>query len=152
VKALNTKKYIVLRILVGVVFIVSGLEKLFSSTENIIYVIQSYQVLHHAFLEQLAALILPWFELFLGVFLVLGLWRKQSALAVMGLSAMFAVAVGQALLRKLPLSNCGCFGELLHFPLYVTFILDLILISSGWVLYTRSQDTMPLSLDKLFED
>ncbi len=151
-KRFNIKKFVLLRILLGFVFIVSGLEKLFSPTENIIYVVQSYQILHNELLERLAALTLPWGELFLGVFLVLGLWRKQCAMAVIAVSTMFAVAVGQALLRRLPLSNCGCFGELLHFPLYVTLILDIILISSGFVLYTHLKDTRHLSLDKLFED
>jgi len=148
----NTKKFVLLRILVGVVFVVSGTEKLFSTTENIIYVIQGYQILHNSLLERLAALTLPWAELFLGIFLLLGLWRKQCAMAVAGISVMFAIAVAQAMVRGLPLSNCGCFGELLHFPLYGTLILDLILISSGVVLFIRFTETRDLSLDQFFEE
>ncbi len=151
-KELQAKKYVLLRILVGFVFVVSGLEKLFSSTENIIYVIQGYQMLHNPVLERLAALTLPWAEFLLGIFLILGLWRKQCGMAVTAISAMFAVAVSQAMVRGLPLSNCGCFGELLHFPLHVTLILDLILISSGIVLLTRLNETLSLSLDQLFEE
>ena len=62
--------WFLLRILIGSIFIVSGLGKLLSPYQNFLYVIQAYQLLP-AWGEALAAQIFPWVELLIGIFLAL---------------------------------------------------------------------------------
>ncbi|HTP59065.1 MAG TPA: MauE/DoxX family redox-associated membrane protein [Spirochaetia bacterium] len=72
--------------------------------------VQRYQVLP-GFLVPPAAFILPFFEIFLGVYLAAGLFVRASALAGTVLFAIFLAAQIQALIRGLKL-DCGCFGAL----------------------------------------
>ncbi len=114
----------VLRIAVGLVFVVSGLEKLLSPPANFLYVIRSYDVLPDG-LARLTAVGFPWIEFLTGVFLVLGL-ETRFALAVALIMTMgFLGMVGQAMVRRLPLDSCGCFGDLISVPLPLIFLSDL---------------------------
>ena len=60
--------YIIIRIIIGSIFLVSGLEKLLSPYQNFLYAIQAYQFLP-SWAEVLSAQIFPWIELLAGVFL-----------------------------------------------------------------------------------
>ncbi len=57
----------------------------------------------------LLAVTLPWVEAVAGLFLILGVWRREAAATVSALLVVFLVAVGQALMRGINLENCGCF-------------------------------------------
>ena len=111
------------RILIGMLFIVSGGEKLIWPYQNFLYVIESYQILPGA-LETIVARVFPWIELFLGIFLVLGLWLSQILRGALVTSATFIVVVSQALVRQLPISECGCFGQLISLGLEKIILLD----------------------------
>jgi uncharacterized membrane protein YphA (DoxX/SURF4 family) len=141
--------FVILRVLIGVMYVVSGFEKLISPYQNFLYVIQGYE-LFPSLLENLAAHVVPWIELFLGVFLVLGLRLKQALWAVLTLTAMFIVIVAQALLRKLSLVECGCFGDFISLPLYVILILDMAVLFVVNLLMRKEDRTSVLSLDSYF--
>jgi uncharacterized membrane protein YphA (DoxX/SURF4 family) len=64
-----------------------------------------------AFLVSPLAYILPFFEIFLGVYLAVGLFVRASALAGTILFAIFLGAQVQAVIRGLVL-DCGCFGAI----------------------------------------
>jgi len=115
--------YTLLRILIGVVFLVSSLGKLFSPYQNFQYVIQAYQLLP-SWAEVLTAQIFPWIELMVGVFTLLGLWTGWALRGAMLLFAIFITVVGQALIRHLSLENCGCFGEWIHLQPQVVIVMD----------------------------
>lgn len=55
------------------------------------------------------ALLLPFFEVLLGGYLVLGLYTRAAAIAAVVQLAIFAAAIASAVSRGLSLS-CGCFG------------------------------------------
>ena len=59
---------------------------------------------------RLVAAILPWFEVFCGVALLIDGWAETVRPVVTVLFAVFVVMLGQAWLRGLDL-NCGCFGS-----------------------------------------
>src|SRR5262245_30475370 len=101
----------VLRVLIGLMFIVSGGEKLIWPYQNFLYVIQGYQLLP-ASAAMAAARVFPWVEFLVGVFLALGLWVPLALRAAAGMFTLFILIISQALLRKIPLGECGCFGEL----------------------------------------
>ena len=111
--------------------------------------IQGYEMFP-SYLEQFSAHIVPWLEFLLGVFLVLGLWLRLTLKAQCLLTASFIVAVGQALLRHLPLEDCGCFGEAFHFPLKTIILLDSALLAVIILLFLRLPKTARFSLDRYF--
>ena len=142
--------FVVVRILIGIVFIVSSSEKLIGPYQNFLYVIQNYQLLP-AFLENAVARLFPWIELFVGVFLLLGLWLKLVLRAALVLLMIFIVVVAQALIRHLDITECGCFGGLVSVPPVKVMIFDSILLSFTALLLFRFQRTSVFSLDQYFE-
>ena len=141
--------FVVLRMMIGGIFVVSGFEKLIAPHQNFQYVIESYQVLPR-FLEIATAFVFPWIEFFTGLFVVVGLglgWALRTALLLL---TVFIVVVAQAIVRKLPITECGCFGELFSFPLKVVIVFDsfLFLLTSGLLL--NVSDAKRFSLDQYF--
>jgi uncharacterized membrane protein YphA (DoxX/SURF4 family) len=58
----------------------------------------------------LLAVTLPWVELVAGLLLIIGLWRREAALATALMLVAFIGAVSWALLHGVDLANCGCFS------------------------------------------
>lgn len=141
--------FVVLRVILGIFFIVSGSEKLISPKENFLYVVQSYEVLPKS-LENIVVQIIPWWEFLLGVFLMLGLWLKPVLMGLMILTAMFINVVGQAIIRDLPITECGCFGDLVSVPLPVVLTMDSTLLVLFIFLLIRLPKTSCFSLDHSF--
>ncbi len=123
---LTKNMFIILRVLLGSIFLVSGLEKLLSPYQNFLYTLEAYQLFPN-WLGLGVALGFPWVEVLTGIFVVLGLWTQVALRAVLILFAGFIVVVGQALLRGLPLDNCGCFGDLVHVPARWIIVFDSVL-------------------------
>lgn len=119
---------IVSRVLVGALFFYSGLSKLIQPIEYFEVAVAQYDIVPQKFIH-LVCLILPWVELVFGAFLLIG-HRTKKASAVLGvLTALFQLILGQALLRRLPMDECGCFGGgFIHFTLYQSFALDTLLV------------------------
>jgi len=140
---------LILRIALGVVFTVSGFEKGFNHAENFLYVIQQYQVLP-APLDQMVSIVFPWIELLVGMFLILGLWLPVMLRLSALMNASLALLVGQAILRKLPIEDCGCFGELMHLPLQGVFLLDIGMLAAALFCLGNLKVTSLLSLDSLY--
>ena len=86
---------LLLRFVIALIFIVSGIEKLISPRENFLYVLQAYEVFPDL-LESVASMVFPWIELGIGVFLALGLWLRLAAAALACMSGSLVVVVAQA--------------------------------------------------------
>ena len=142
--------YTILRIIIGSIFLFSSLGKLFSPYQNFLYVIQAYQVLP-LWAEVLSARIFPWVELFIGAFVLLGLWTPWALRGALILFGFFVVMVGQALLRNLPLESCGCFGEWIHLKPQMVIILDSLSLLLTFVLLRNIASTKKFSLDSYFD-
>ena len=119
--------WFIVRFLIGCVFLVSGFEKIITPYQNFLYVIEGYEILPTSF-ATLVAKVFPWIEIFVGIFLVLGLWLKESLTAAIILFLVFIGVVAQALVRQLPIGECGCFGELISFPLKGVLLMDICLL------------------------
>lgn len=132
---------------IGSIFVVSGFEKLIGPYQNFLYVIQNYSFLP-LFLAEIVARLLPWVEFFLGIFLVSGLWLKWTLRAVMALLLMFMAVVVQALIRNLPIEECGCFGALISLPLPILQAFDMTIFVLTWFLSFRGKDAERCSLDR----
>jgi uncharacterized membrane protein YphA (DoxX/SURF4 family) len=142
--------YVILRIVIGGIFLVSGLGKLLGPYQNFLYVIQAYQLLP-SWAEILTAQIFPWIELLIGVFLLSGLWTSWGLRGALILFGIFVVVVGQALIRDLPLENCGCFGGWIHLKPQTVIIMDSMCILLAFLLLRRLSHTKKFSLDSYFD-
>jgi len=94
------------RLILGGVFIYASLDKI-AYPKEFASIVTRYQILP----EKLAiyfAFLLPWLELFLGIFLILGFFIRESAISLSFLIFVFMIAIA---IRSLagPIGNCGCF-------------------------------------------
>jgi len=142
--------YAILRVIIGSIFLVSSLGKLFSSYQNFLYVIQAYQLLP-SWGEVLTAQIFPWVELIVGVFVLLGLWTPWALRGALVLFGVFVVVVGQALLRGLPLESCGCFGEWIHLKPQVVIVMDSLSLLLTLVMLRNILQAKKFGLDFYFD-
>jgi uncharacterized membrane protein YphA (DoxX/SURF4 family) len=141
---------VILRVLIGLLLIVSGGEKLLSHYQNFLYVIESYAFLPTP-IEKLAALTVPWIEFLVGISLVLGLWLNWSLKLAVGLFTCFITIVSQAIIRQLPITECGCFGEGLSFPLHVILLFDSCVFICLIFLNLTMGKAKNVSLDEYFQ-
>jgi len=142
--------YVILRIIIGSIFLVSSLGKILSPYQNFLYVVQAYQLLPSAG-EVLAAQIFPWIELIIGTFVLLGLWTPWALRGALVLFGIFVVVVGQALIRGLPLENCGCFGEWIHLKPQTVIIMDSLSLLLTYLLLRKLSHTKKFGLDSYFD-
>ncbi|GEM_PF-568328 len=141
--------FVLSRLLIGCFFVVSGGLKLLSPYENFLYVVQSYEI-HTASLDRMIAWVVPWTEFLAGIFLVCGLWLKIVLKTLAFLIAGFILVVAQAILRNLPIRECGCFGELFSVPLPAVLLIDNSLLLLTWWLLKKIDKTKNFSLDSYF--
>ena len=115
-KSLNEKKtgrnwkksiFLMCRLILGGVFIYASVDKILhpAAFAEAVY---NYKILPDALIN-LTAIILPWLELILGVFLILGLWLPGAALLSNLLLLTFFGALVFNLARGLDI-HCGCFS------------------------------------------
>jgi len=142
--------YSILRLIIGIIFLVSSLGKLLSPYQNFLYVVQAHQVLP-SWGELLTAQLFPWIELIVGVFVFSGLWTPWSLRGAALLFGVFVVVVGQALLRGLPLENCGCFGEWVHLKPQMVILMDSACLLLTLFLLSRISSVKKFSLDSYFD-
>ena len=99
---------LIFRIILGIIFIYASYDKIldpaafsknihnFHTTDNLVWV------------ENLVALILPWLELIVGVFLIFGVFLEGSTSITIGLYIFFILILSQAVFRGIDV-HCGCF-------------------------------------------
>lgn len=141
---------VVIRIILGFLFIVSGMEKVISPAANFQYVIEGYAIFPPV-LAHAASVVFPWMELFTGLFIMLGLWLSQSLVSLLLMTTTFIVIVGQAIIRKLPLENCGCFGNLIHLPLQGVIMLDSVIFALTVLLLLNTTEASKFGLDAFYD-
>ena len=105
-----------LRVATGGLFAFSGWSKLTRPVQEFQYAMEQYQ-LFSALATRIISEFLPWFELVLGTFLILGFLRKISAVLLSLLNIGFLTVLISALIRGIDVANCGCFGESIHLTL-----------------------------------
>lgn len=132
------------RVFVGAVLVYAGASKAAAPAEEFALVIGAYDVIPTSMSLPLAGL-LPWIELIVGWALILGVQARMAAVAAGAMTTMFLVAIGSVLARGIPIPNCGCFGEAMHFTPGHAFLFDSLLAALCWIVFTAEPD--PLSLD-----
>ncbi len=102
--------FLLLRLALAAIFVVSGFQKLTSPYQNFLAVIEKFEIIKGAPATWLA-LSLPWLEFLIGVFFALGLWTRLSLYILWAMNTTFVVILSLSLIRKLDIQSCGCFGE-----------------------------------------
>lgn len=132
---------LVARLIIGGLFIYASIYKVLNPTDFSVTV-RNYTILPLEW-TNLVAITLPWVELGSGLFLVLGVLIRPSALLTTGMMAVFLVALIYAYSVGLDI-DCGCFSASTESsgkigPLYL--IRDtLLLLTSAFILFFDSGD------------
>ena len=140
------------RLILGGVLLVAGGLKVtdpYASATSV----RAYQVLPVP-IANFLGFVLPFIEVGLGIFLIIGIWVKFVSVLGAALMLVFVVAIGQAWARGISL-DCGCFGkgglrdtaELPVFTYTTEILRDIALAILGGYLYRFPQGK--LGLDKL---
>ncbi len=124
----------IIRLLVGLTFLASGIVKL---REPITFAIavDNFRILPHGVVLPAAHLVSS-FEVCLGLCLLLGIWLDTVALCLAGCSTVFLVALASAMWRGLDIS-CGCFGGTVDPIGWQHVGRGILLLAAAVLLYTQ---------------
>lgn len=136
-----------LRAIVGFVLIYSGYTKIIEPVEIFYSSILSYKVVGER-IAYITALVLPWLEVYLGVFVFLGFFEKYVLIFAISLFVLFEILLIQAMVRGLDIVSCGCFGSKHSNPIEVEFVLNLVWL---FFLFISYKFKTKFSLDSLVE-
>lgn len=98
---------LIVRVLVGALFIAAGASKA-GHFNDLAAAIAGFRLLPEPLVGPLAVL-LPFFEIGLGLYLVAGLFTRAAAAIGAAQLTIYAIAIASAVIRHIP-ANCGCFG------------------------------------------
>jgi uncharacterized membrane protein YphA (DoxX/SURF4 family) len=98
---------LVLRLIIGGVFVYASMDKLMNQ-EEFARAIYNYKFLPDVFIN-VFAIIMPYLELIAGIFLIFGIFKKGSSFIISFLLIIFLISLTQAYARGLDIS-CGCFS------------------------------------------
>lgn len=104
-----------LRIILGLLFIVTGILKI-SNLRRFSVIVASYGLLPRVLVRPLAYA-QPFVEFVIGAWVLLGKQLFLGALAGLGLMLIANVFVLYALVQKKKMDNCGCYGVAVRVPL-----------------------------------
>ena len=95
------------RVLLGALFVVAGASKV-GHADVFAAEIAGFRLLPAAVIAPIA-IALPFLDMLLGVYLILGLFTRTAAWIAVALFAVFDLAIASAVVRGMTIS-CGCFG------------------------------------------
>ena len=121
----NHKVLFVVRIIVGVIFILASVYKI-GNPDHFGAVVAEYRLMPEQ-LVPLVAVTLPWIEFICGVMLILGLYSRSNALIVVGVLCVYIAGMTINLSRGL-VHDCGCFDFLNEEIGIGTIVRDLVFI------------------------
>lgn len=132
------------RYVMALLFIFSGVAKGINPFGLSIQLGEYFSAMGLDFLAPLAgigAIILPAVETLIGLMLLVGLCRKLASWAVMLFMAFFTLLTLWIAIYN-PVTDCGCFGDLLKITNWQTFIKNIILLPFAVVLFVTRNKAM----------
>lgn len=119
--------------LIGVVFLLAGIFKLLDPVGAGLVMEGYFRFFHVTFLLPTAkatAVVLALAEAILGAAMISGVWRKQVAIITTAMIVFFTVlTLFLAIFNPVSLTDCGCFGEVIHLTNFQTFLKNLVLLA-----------------------
>jgi uncharacterized membrane protein YphA (DoxX/SURF4 family) len=129
-----------IRIVVGGIFLLFGAIKAFEPKEAFFQSIRDYHILPEQTIVAFAYTMIA-LEIIVGICFLFGLFTQWAAWGVAGLLLLFIVAITQAIIRGLELSDCGCSGSLIKLgetPGTVLFRDALMFIAVLWFILKKN--------------
>ena len=129
-------------VLIGFVFLVSGLLKLLDPVGTGLIVSEYFKFFHLGFLQGTAkgfGMFLSLLEAMTGAALISGVYRRLTA-AVTSLLIVFFTIITVILWLANPDMDCGCFGEAVHLTHGQTLVKNLILLALAAVAFIPFQN------------
>jgi uncharacterized membrane protein YphA (DoxX/SURF4 family) len=105
---------LVLRTVLGGVFLLAAYQKLFSgpnASQNFLEAIQAFRVVSNDGLLKFGTFAFPWTELVCGLALIWGIWTRAAGLVLALLLAFFIALLVSAIERGMAGKPCACFGN-----------------------------------------
>jgi uncharacterized membrane protein YphA (DoxX/SURF4 family) len=136
--SLNNKEkiFIILRIALGIVFLLASWDKILDP-KGFVRVVQNYAILPPV-LAKFTAIVLPWIEAVSGILLISGCYIRGSAVIVSGLMLVFISALAWNMYRGIDVT-CGCFSNELKAATtgdYVYEIMrDILILGAGLLVF-----------------
>ena len=103
----STYFFLSTRLLLGAIFIAASIDKIAHPAE-FAEIVSNYQILP-GYMVNIVAIVLPWLEAILGLFIVCGWWLPGATALANLLLVCFLGALVQAVARGIDL-QCGCFS------------------------------------------
>ncbi|HEY8314472.1 MAG TPA: MauE/DoxX family redox-associated membrane protein [Candidatus Baltobacteraceae bacterium] len=119
-----------LRTVLGIVLVVAGALKV-GHFNDLAAAIAGFRLLPSGAIAPVAIL-LPFFEIGLGLYLVAGLFTRGAAIVAAAQFGLYAGAIASAVIRHIP-ANCGCFGPADRAPADWPHVAFDLLLSIGCV-------------------
>ena len=136
-----------LRLLIGATLVFSGATKL-SIHSRFVDIVNSYQLLPDS-LATAYALVLPWAELVIGVYLLLGILIRPSALVAVLMGISFTVVNISTIIRGE--EQClSCFGEAITLSVWQSLAIDFLIILAGLYVVAAAGKRQTFSFDSWF--
>jgi uncharacterized membrane protein YphA (DoxX/SURF4 family) len=142
----------VLRIVIGVLFIFSGVVKANDPMGLVYKMNEFYEVLHLGFMEPLSftiAIVMIAFEIVSGVAVLLGFAFRFFSLLLLLLNLFFTFLTAFALFSG-KIKECGCFGACIKISPAATFYKDVLLLIISVILFAyrnRVTDLLPRKIN-----
>ena len=138
-KSLLTNPHLVLivRVFIGLLFIISSLEKIVDPA-TFAQSVANYKLLP-ALLPNIVATVMPWLELLCGFAVLFGVFTRGSSLLLSTMLIVFTLAVISAILRGFDIS-CGCFTQ------------DPTAEKIGWMKVVQNSSLIVLTMYLYFSD
>jgi len=138
---------LLIRLVTGGVFIVSSMSKL-PMQSRFVEVVQSFHLLPYP-LTVAYGLVLPWVELLVGCYLVLGILVKPGAIITILMCISFLIANISSVIRG-EYYCPDCFGELFALSVTQAMTIDILIIIGAAVLLFVTKKIELLSFDSWF--
>ena len=115
------------RLVVGGLLTVTGFEKLSAPLQEFAALMDAYQLTPPTVNHWLAG-VFAWAQLVLGLSLLSGYLTKITAGVTLALFSAFITALLSVVLRRIPLTDCGCYGEWIHLAPWQSVLVDCVLV------------------------
>lgn len=130
--------------IIGVVFLAAGIFKLLDPVGAGLVMEGYLKFFCLTFILSAAKVIAVAFaltEAILGAAMISGVWRKQVAVITSAMIVFFTVlTLFLAIFNPVSLTDCGCFGEVIHLTNFQTFLKNLILLALSMAAFFPFKD------------
>lgn len=134
------------RVLVGVLFIISGLIKANDTLGFSYKLLEYFEIFHTPFLNDYAvafSMLVCIFEVISGVALLLGLYNRLNAWLLLLLIIFFTLLTGYSAITH-KVTDCGCFGDALKLKPFESFMKDVVLLVLILIIFIGNRHIQPL--------